>query len=73
MRKKLPIGIQSFESLRDDGYAYVDKTAYIYRLAHEGKPLFSEQAPAIREEPSSVRHVGLPFLQRAEMLVSEVP
>lgn len=40
MRKKLPIGIQSFESLRDDGYAYVDKTAYIYRLAHEGKPYF---------------------------------
>ena len=40
MGKKLPIGIQSFESLRDDGYAYVDKTAYIYRLAHEGKPYF---------------------------------
>ena len=40
MGRKLPIGIQSFESLRDDGYAYVDKTAYIYRLAHEGKPYF---------------------------------
>ena len=40
MGKKLPIGIQSFESLRDDGYAYVDKTAYIYCLAHEGKTYF---------------------------------
>ena len=40
MARKLPIGIQSFESLRRDGYLYVDKTAYVYRLAHEGKPYF---------------------------------
>lgn len=38
--KKLPIGIQSFESLRNDGYIYVDKTEYIFRLVHEGKPYF---------------------------------
>ena len=40
MIRKLPLGIQSFASLRDDGYIYVDKTEYIYRLAHEGKPYF---------------------------------
>jgi hypothetical protein len=38
--RKLPIGIQDFESLRKGGYLYVDKTAYIYRLAQEGKPYF---------------------------------
>lgn len=38
--RKLPIGIQGFEGLRKDGYIYVDKTEYIYRLVHEGKPYF---------------------------------
>ncbi|GHV90696.1 ATPase AAA [Spirochaetia bacterium] len=38
--RKLPIGIQDFESLRTGGCVYVDKTAYIYKLAHEGKPYF---------------------------------
>ena len=39
-KRKLPIGIQSFVSLRQDGYVYVDKTEYVYKLAHEGKPYF---------------------------------
>lgn len=30
---KLPIGIQSFEKIRTDGYVYVDKTDLVYRLA----------------------------------------
>jgi hypothetical protein len=36
----MPIGIQDFEKLRAGEYAYVDKTAYIYRLAREGNPYF---------------------------------
>lgn len=32
-----PIGIQDFESLRGDGYVYVDKTEHIYRLATTGR------------------------------------
>ena len=40
MGGKLPIGIQSFESIRRDGYLYVDKTDYVYKLVHEGKPYF---------------------------------
>ena len=40
MGKKLPIGIQAFEKLRTDGFLYVDKTAYIYRLARENVPYF---------------------------------
>lgn len=37
---KYPIGIQNFESLIDDGYVYVDKTALIYKLANEGRYYF---------------------------------
>ena len=40
MARKPPIGIQSFESMRRDGYVYVDKTACIHRLVSEGKPYF---------------------------------
>ncbi|MDR3308603.1 MAG: AAA family ATPase, partial [Tannerella sp.] len=38
--RKLPIGIQDFESLRTDQYLYVDKTAYVYSLVTQGKPYF---------------------------------
>ncbi len=38
--RKLPIGVQSFEWLRTNGYLYVDKTEFIYRLATEGKTYF---------------------------------
>ncbi|MBQ1266836.1 MAG: AAA family ATPase [Proteobacteria bacterium] len=34
MAHKFPIGIQTFERLRNDGYVYVDKTALVYQLAH---------------------------------------
>ena len=36
---KYPIGIQSFETIRRDGYVYVDKTDLIYKLA-EGHVYF---------------------------------
>lgn len=38
--RKLPIGIQSFESLRRDGYIYIDKTEFVYNLVHSGKVYF---------------------------------
>ena len=37
---KYPIGVQSFEKIREDGFAYVDKTDLIYRLTHEGNIYF---------------------------------
>lgn len=37
---KLPIGIQDFESLRMDGYVYVDKTEQMYRLISQGRYYF---------------------------------
>ena len=36
MGQKLPIGIQSFEKLRTEGYLYIDKTTHIYKMATEG-------------------------------------
>ena len=38
--RKLPIGIQDFEDLRINGYVYVDKTQYLYRMVKMGKPYF---------------------------------
>ena len=39
-KRKYPVGIQSFESLRKDGYLYIDKTPLIYKMITEGKPYF---------------------------------
>ena len=38
--EKLPIGIQSFKSLREDGFLYVDKTRQLFELAKEAKYYF---------------------------------
>jgi hypothetical protein len=39
-RKKLPIGIQTFSKLREEGCYYVDKTPHILRLIQEGTHYF---------------------------------
>ena len=38
--RKLPIGIQTFEKLREGNYLYVDKTAMVYQLASASVPYF---------------------------------
>ena len=38
--RKYPVGIQSFETIRRDGYIYIDKTPLIYKMITEGKPYF---------------------------------
>ena len=38
--RKLPVGIQSFEQIVQDKYLLIDKTEYIYKLVHTGKPYF---------------------------------
>ena len=38
--RKLPVGIQSFEKLRRDGYIYVDKTAFVWNLVQSSNPYF---------------------------------
>ena len=39
-RRKLPIGIQTFRTIREEGCYYVDKTAHIRRLVDEGTHYF---------------------------------
>ena len=39
-RRKLPIGIQTFRKIREEGCYYVDKTAYIRQLVEEGSHYF---------------------------------
>lgn len=39
-RKKLPIGIQTFREIREEGYYYVDKSALAVQLAEQGKYYF---------------------------------
>ena len=38
--KRYPIGIQTFENIREGDYLYVDKTNYVYQLAHTFKFVF---------------------------------
>jgi hypothetical protein len=40
MRKKLPIGIQTFQEIREEGYYYVDKTGIALQLIDQGKYYF---------------------------------
>ena len=35
-----PIGIQTFDKIRQDGYLYIDKTKYIYEITHPGQYVF---------------------------------
>ncbi len=37
---KYPVGVQSFEKLRNEGFVYVDKTALVYKLVQEGSSYF---------------------------------
>lgn len=39
-KRKLPIGIQTFEKIRKDGFLYVDKTDLIYELGSQNVPYF---------------------------------
>ena len=40
-RRRYPIGIQTFSEIVNDGYVYIDKTDYVYKMAHEdGKYFF---------------------------------
>ena len=40
LMRKLPIGIQTFVDIRQGNYLYVDKTAFVWRIANTGKPYF---------------------------------
>ena len=39
-RRKLPLGVQTFATVREEDYYYVDKTAFALKLVDEGKHYF---------------------------------
>ena len=39
--RKLPIGIQTFEKIREGNYVYVDKTEWVWRMASLERHRFS--------------------------------
>jgi hypothetical protein len=40
MTRKLPVGIQDFETIRTENYLYVDKTELIYQMITRGQVYF---------------------------------
>lgn len=38
LMRKLPIGIQTFEKIREGNYLYVDKTAFVWKIAQTETP-----------------------------------
>jgi len=40
LNRKLPLGIQDFEYLRENNFLYVDKTIFLHYLVNLGKPYF---------------------------------
>ena len=44
-KRRLPVGIQTFGRIREEGYYYVDKTGYARRLAEEGGGRFFLSRP----------------------------
>ncbi len=38
--RKIPIGVQSFEVMRNDKFLYVDKTHFLFKLAHSNRVYF---------------------------------
>jgi len=47
LMRKLPIGIQSFKKLREEGCLYVDKTALVWQLASTSTPYFLSRPAAV--------------------------
>ena len=43
--RRYPVGIQGFPKLRNGGFVYIDKTDYIWRLAHENGSSFFLSRP----------------------------
>ena len=57
--RKFPIGIQSFEDIRVKQFLYVDKSAYVYRMATYGKAYFLGRPS--RDRKSLMLHLLLDY------------
>ncbi len=63
-RRQLPIGIQHFRTLREDGCYYVDKTPLIHRLVSRGRHYFLSRP---RRFGKSLLHGGQVFVMEFKM------
>ena len=59
--RKLPIGIQSFEKLRSEGFLFVDKTALAYRLKKGKKITTSDERYLHMAEDNLFGELAIPF------------
>ena len=54
-RKRLPIGIQDFRTMRTEGFHYVDKTPLIRQMVDEGRRYFLSRRCRLARVCSSIR------------------
>ncbi|MBQ1593873.1 MAG: AAA family ATPase [Treponema sp.] len=64
--RKMPIGIQDFAKLREDGFVYADKTAIIYDLARTSSPYFLSR-PRRFGKSLLISTLGAYFLGKKEL------
>lgn len=55
LTRRYPVGMQTFSEIREGDFAYVDKTAYVWKLAHESGKSFFLSRPRRFGNPSSYR------------------
>ncbi|MEM1687430.1 MAG: AAA family ATPase, partial [Zestosphaera sp.] len=67
MKKKLPIGIQSFEKIRTEDYYYVDKTGYIHKLVNTGSSSYFLSRPRRFGKSLLIDTIKQAFLGRKEL------
>ena len=74
-----PIGIQNFESLRKDGYLYIDKTALIYQLVTTGRYYFlsrprrfGKSLELLNQQHQQISKVLHKLVNQASRLVTQV-
>lgn len=58
---KYPIGIQSFEKIRTEGFLYIDKTDLVYKMASEGNYYFLSR-------PRKLFEIGVNFSSKTRCL-----
>lgn len=58
---KYPIGIQSFEIIRTEGFLYIDKTDLVYKMASEGSYYFLSR-------PRKLFEIGVNFSSKTRCL-----
>lgn len=50
---RYPVGIQTFSKIIEEGFVYVDKTAYIKSLLNHGQYIFPESSATVWKESAA--------------------